>query len=154
MFLSAGRARPMEVAIRRWGSRVEFSLKTTKVTWPCLSSFSPSVREMSLQWGGKMLETRTRLQAAMPTERSASSKLDSRSRCFPTPLVRKIFLATNILAGAHHRARARSVREAACFAPLVPRESVAKILDHYAEEARGCQSLFARGVFRIGPRGA
>jgi hypothetical protein len=29
--------------------------------------------------------------------RSASSKLESLSRCFPTPLVRKIFLATNAM---------------------------------------------------------
>ena len=42
-----------------------------------------------------MEETRTMLQAAMPALRSASSKLDRRSRCFPTPLVRKILLATN-----------------------------------------------------------
>src|SRR3989338_324902 len=102
MFLSAGRARPMEVAIRRLGSRGEFSLKTTKGTWPGLGSFSRSGREMSWHGGGKMLETRTRLQAAMPAERNASSKLDSRSRCFPTPLVRKIFLATNIQIGRAH----------------------------------------------------
>jgi hypothetical protein len=43
-----------------------------------------------------MLETRTILQAAKPAERKANSKLVSRSRCLPTPLVRKIFLATNI----------------------------------------------------------
>jgi hypothetical protein len=42
-----------------------------------------------------MEETRTMLHAAIPALRSASSKLDSRSRCFPTPLVRKIFFATN-----------------------------------------------------------
>ena len=43
-----------------------------------------------------MLETRTRLQDAIPAERSASSKLVSRSRCLPTPLVRNIRLGTNI----------------------------------------------------------
>jgi hypothetical protein len=37
------------------------------------------------------------LHAAMPALRSASSKLDRRSRCFPTPLVRKIFFATNAM---------------------------------------------------------
>ena len=44
-----------------------------------------------------MEETRTMLQAAMPALRSASSKLERRSRCFPTPLVRKIFFATNAM---------------------------------------------------------
>ncbi len=37
------------------------------------------------------------LHAAIPALRSASSKLDRRSRCFPTPLVRKIFFATNAM---------------------------------------------------------
>ncbi len=37
------------------------------------------------------------LHAAMPALRSASSKLESLSRCLPTPLVRKIFLATNAM---------------------------------------------------------
>jgi hypothetical protein len=44
-----------------------------------------------------MEETRTMLQAAMPAFRRASSKLESLSRCLPTPLVRKIFLATNAM---------------------------------------------------------
>ena len=43
-----------------------------------------------------MLETRTKLHAAIPAERKASSKLVNFSRCFPTPLVRNIRLATNI----------------------------------------------------------
>ena len=42
-----------------------------------------------------MLDTRTRLQAAMPAERSASSKEVSFSRCFPTPFVKNISLGTN-----------------------------------------------------------
>lgn len=37
------------------------------------------------------------LHAAIPALRRASSKLDRRSRCFPTPLVRKIFFATNAM---------------------------------------------------------
>src|SRR5208337_4544795 len=69
---------------------------TTKVTCPARSSFTPSVRETSLQRGGKMLETRTRLQAAIPADRKANSKLVSFSRCFPTPLVKNMRLATNI----------------------------------------------------------
>src|SRR5262249_59706353 len=40
---------------------------------------------------------RTMLHAAMPALRNASSKLDSRSLCLPTPLVRNIFLATNAI---------------------------------------------------------
>jgi hypothetical protein len=43
-----------------------------------------------------MLETRTRLQAAIPADLNANSKLVSFSRCFPTPLVKNIRLATNI----------------------------------------------------------
>jgi hypothetical protein len=59
--------------------------------------FKPSLREISLQLGGKIEETRTMLHAAIPAFRNASSKLDSLSRCLPTPLVRKIFLATNAI---------------------------------------------------------
>ena len=43
-----------------------------------------------------MLETRTRLQAAIPADRSANSKLVSFSRCFPTPFVKNILFGTNI----------------------------------------------------------
>src|SRR6266481_3195570 len=95
MDLSLGRARPMLAAIRRCGSLVEFSLMTVKATWPGFRCFNPSLREINLQYGGKMEETRTMLQAAISALRRASSKLDRRSRCFPTPLVRKIFFATN-----------------------------------------------------------
>src|SRR5882762_732955 len=42
-----------------------------------------------------MLDTRTRLHAAMPADRSASSNEVSFSRCFPTPLVKNISLGTN-----------------------------------------------------------
>src|SRR6267154_5506985 len=97
MDLSLGSARPMLAAIKRCGSLVEFSLITVNATWPGLMCFKPSLLEINLQLGGKMEETRTMLQAAMPALRSASSKLESLSRCFPTPLVRKIFLATNAM---------------------------------------------------------
>ena len=40
------------------------------------------------------------LHAAMPALRNASSKLESLSRCLPTPFVRKIFFATNAMDGA------------------------------------------------------
>src|SRR5579859_6988090 len=97
MDLSLGNARPMLAAMRRCGSFVEFSLMTVKATWPGLMCFKPSLREINLQFGGKIEETRTMLQAAMPALRNASSKLESLSRCLPTPLVRNIFLATNAI---------------------------------------------------------
>src|SRR5215470_2024203 len=97
MDLSLGSARPMLAAIRRCGSLVEFSLMTVNATCPGLMCFKPSLREINLQFGGKIEETRTMLHAAMPALRNASSKLESLSRCFPTPLVRKIFLATNAI---------------------------------------------------------
>src|SRR5207248_6864787 len=53
--------------------------------------------EIILQCGGKIDETRTRLNCAMPALRSAISKLESFSRCLPTPLVRKIFFGTYAL---------------------------------------------------------
>src|SRR6516225_9171583 len=43
---------------------------------------------MSLQFGGKIDLTRTKLYSAIPAERSDSSKALSFSRCLPTPLVR------------------------------------------------------------------
>src|SRR5207253_144083 len=70
---------------------------TVNATWPGFRCFKPSLREMSLQFGGKMEETRTMLHAAMPALRRASSKLESLSLCFPTPFVRKIFFATNAM---------------------------------------------------------
>src|SRR5215467_10636243 len=97
MVLSLGRARPMLAAMRRCGSFVEFSLITVNATCPGLRCFNPSLREINLQLGGKMEETRTMLQAAIPALRRANSKLESLSRCFPTPLVRKIFFATNAI---------------------------------------------------------
>src|SRR5204863_3406414 len=87
----------MLAAIRRCGSLVEFSLMTVNATCPGLMCFKPSLREINLQLGGKIEETRTMLHAAMPALRRASSKLESRSRCLPTPLVKKIFLATNAI---------------------------------------------------------
>src|SRR5260370_3881748 len=49
----------------------------------------PSCWLSSLQFGGKIDLTRTRLNSAMPAERSANSNEVSFSRCLPTPLVRK-----------------------------------------------------------------
>src|SRR3954462_7988468 len=87
-------ATPTVAAMRRWGSRVAASDITTKVTCPGSRRFMPSARERMRQFGGKMLDTRTRLHAAMPAERSASSKEVSFSRCFPTPLVKNISFGT------------------------------------------------------------
>src|ERR1700694_3859254 len=70
---------------------------TVKATCPSLMCFNPSLREINLQLGGKIDDTRTMLHAAIPALRKANSKLESLSRCFPTPLVRKIFLATNAM---------------------------------------------------------
>src|ERR1700751_1372062 len=97
MDLSLGSAKPMLAAMRRCASLVEFSLITVNATCPGLMCFKPSLREINLQLGGKIEETRTILHAAMPAFRRASSKLESLSRCLPTPLVRKIFLATNAM---------------------------------------------------------
>lgn len=58
-----------------------------------------------------MEDTRTMLHAAMPALRKASSKLESRSRCFPTPFVRKIFFATNAMRGAEVRCLLKCARE-------------------------------------------
>src|SRR5438552_9343007 len=90
-------ATPILDAIRRCGSRVEFSATTENVTSPGYKYFRPSLREINLQLGGKMEETRTRFCAAMPASRSANSKEVSRSLCLPTPLVRKIRLGTSSL---------------------------------------------------------
>src|SRR3954462_11978758 len=83
--------------IKGCGSRLDFSATTEKTTSPGERYFSPSLRETSLQLGGKMEETRTRFCAAMPASRSASSKEVRRSLCFPTPLVRKIRFGTILL---------------------------------------------------------
>src|SRR5262249_27576831 len=88
-------ATPTVAAIRRCGSRVAASDITTRVTWPGCRSLMPWARDRIRHLGGKMLDTRTRLQAAMPAERSASSNEVSFSRGFPTPLVKNISLGTN-----------------------------------------------------------
>src|SRR3954464_5078699 len=80
--------------ISRCGSRLEFSATTENTTSPGERYLSPSLRETSLQLGGKMEETRTRFCEAMPASRSANSNEVRRSLCFPTPLVRKSRLGT------------------------------------------------------------
>src|SRR5271157_6224668 len=112
MVLSLGSANPMLAAIKRCASLVEFSLITVNATCPGLMCFKPSLREINLQFGGKMEETRTMLQAAIPALRNANSKLESRSRCLPTPLVRKIFFATNAMRCAELRCLLSQTRNA------------------------------------------
>src|SRR6266480_2183274 len=56
---------------------------------------------MMRQPGGKMLDTRTRLQAAMPADRRASSNDVSFSLCLPTPLVKNISLGTRLNTAVH-----------------------------------------------------
>ena len=91
----AGIATPTVAAISRCGSRVAASDMTTKVTCPGSSRFMPCGTREDRHLGGKMLDTRTRLHAAMPADRSASSNEVSFSRCFPTPFVKNISLGTN-----------------------------------------------------------
>src|SRR5437762_8240944 len=91
---SRGIATPTVAAISRCGSRVAASDITTKVTCPGSRSLMPWARERMRHLGGKMLDTRTRLHAAMPADRSASSNEVSFSRCFPTPLVKNISFGT------------------------------------------------------------
>src|SRR5580658_1400266 len=69
------------------------------------------------------------LHAAIPALRSASSKLERRSRCFPTPFVRKIFFATNAMDCAELR----------CLREWSEKLSLPKTNKH----AQRCQHQFA-----------
>src|SRR5436190_23768059 len=88
-------ATPTVAAMRRCGSRVAASDMTTNVTWPGSRRLAPCARDRMRQPGGKMLDTRTRLHAAIPAERRANSNEVSFSLCFPTPFVKNISLGTN-----------------------------------------------------------
>src|SRR5213593_3943932 len=99
----------------------------------------PCTRDRMRHLGGKMLETRTRLQAAMPAERSASSKEVSFSRCFPTPLVKNISLGTNpttrtLLVGPHPRVFTTT----ATLVAAEPRETL-----HGKQQVCDCQGIGA-----------
>src|SRR3954470_10456404 len=94
-------ATPIEEARSRCGSRVEFSATTAKTTSPGCRYFTPSFRASSLQLGGKIEETRTRFWAAIPASRNANSNEVNRSRCFPTPLVKKIRFGTMSLPNSY-----------------------------------------------------
>ena len=72
--MSAGIAPPIDAAIKRFGSFVEFLAITVKVICPGFNSFNPSSLLIRLQPGGNMLLTVTRLQISMPAFRKAASK--------------------------------------------------------------------------------
>src|SRR5271157_2468053 len=76
------------------------------------------------------------LQAAIPALRRASSKLERRSRCFPTPLVRKIFFATNAMDGAGLR----------CLRPGEP-EKFSRTKS--SKRAGRCQPLFTPRTLQV-----
>src|SRR5580658_10229423 len=69
------------------------------------------------------------LHAAMPALRSASSKLERRSRCFPTPLVRKIFFATN----------AMSITELRCLHGIESKKPAHRKLTSTCSDVNGIQ---------------
>ena len=76
---SAGRARPIEAAMSRFGSFVSWRAITQWTICPGLMSFSPSLRLISLQRGGKIELTVTRFAFSIPASRSESSNDESRS---------------------------------------------------------------------------
>ena len=82
--------------MRRFGSFVSWRAITQWTICPGMMSFSPSLRLISLQRGGKMELTVTRFAFSIPASRSASSNDDRRSLCTPTPFVKKIAFGTNI----------------------------------------------------------
>ena len=80
------------------------------------------------------------LQAAMPAFRNASSKLESRSRCFPTPLVRKILVATNAILSGANPPKSANDETRSCGKKIC---NVLKINNNGGE----CQRKF--GIFRV-----
>ena len=71
--MSAGVATPIEEAIKRFGSFVEFLAITQKVIRPGCNDFIPSSVDILLHPGGKMLDTVTRLHISIFASRNASS---------------------------------------------------------------------------------
>ena len=64
---------------------------------PGFKSFNPSSREIILQPGGKILETVTKLNGAIPAERKANSNEVKYSLWIPAPLVKKILVGNNLV---------------------------------------------------------
>src|SRR5260370_14904621 len=81
----------------------------------------PSCWLSSLQLGGKIDLTRTRLNSAMPAERSANSNEVSFSRCLPTPLVRNAPFGTGpiyfFLQQTRHRRGVKRPVSSRCTTP-------------------------------------
>jgi hypothetical protein len=92
--LSTGRARPIDAAIKRFGSLVEDRAKIVKATCPGFKYLLPSCLEIILHCGGFILDTDTRFRSAISASRNASSKLVRQSLCIPFPFVRNIILGT------------------------------------------------------------
>ena len=75
MLSSAGRASPIDAAIRRFGSLVEDRAKIVKAICPGLIYFLPYCLGFILHCGGFILDTDTRFRSAISASRNASSKL-------------------------------------------------------------------------------
>src|SRR3989338_10637567 len=82
--------------MRRFGSFVSLLAITQNVIWPGLRHFVPCSFDISLQPGGRMLDTQTKLYAAISAFLNAISKLVSLSLCTPTPFVKNIFVGTSM----------------------------------------------------------
>src|SRR4029079_3847927 len=111
---SVGSASPIDAEIRRLRSLVSDRAMTQCVISPGFNNFSPRLRGMILQLGGRMDETLTRLQYATPALRSACSNDASFSRWTPTPLVRNMCVGT-IVSSPLVDPIARDVRRVANF---------------------------------------
>ena len=79
------------------GSFVSLVLITQKTIWPGSSSLTPCALDTILQFGGKILDTLTRLHFSIPAFLRASSRDCSFSLCLPTPFVKKIFFGTDCI---------------------------------------------------------
>ena len=82
------RDQPVRLTRRRLGHDDEGDLSV-------LQALDTLRARQNAAFGGKMLDTRTRLHAAMPADRNASSNEVSFSRCLPTPFVKNISFGTN-----------------------------------------------------------
>src|SRR5438874_4647748 len=89
-------AQPIEEAMRRRISLEARRAMTQKAMLPGAMSFTPSSLGMILHFGGKMLETCTRLSFSIPASLSASSKDRSSSRWLPTPFVKNTRVGTRL----------------------------------------------------------
>jgi len=89
-------ATPMAAETNRLGSFVSFLENTQKVICPGFKEDKPASFDIILQFGGKILETKTRLHFSIPASLRASSKEANLSLWTPTPLVKNIFVGKYI----------------------------------------------------------